>query len=381
MKKTQKKVYRIAYIIDELVGATAGTERQLLTLIRGLRNTGFEPYLLALRPSRYLDNITDLCPVDYLHVGKLFSINAIIGGIKLIAYLRAKRISIAHIFFNDSSIFAPFFCKIAGVKVIVSRRDLGFWYTPHQVALLKMNRLFVDCIAANSKAVREVVCNKEGYSSDKICVIYNGHNLNRFKSFSHSYYDLRRRFNIPSGTPIIGMVANFHKYKRHEDLIDAFSVVHKEKPETHLVLIGDGEREKELKDRVAVIGLNQVVHFTGRLGNVIPAVQELTVCVLCSETEGFSNALIEYMGCGKPVVATKVGGNLEIVQDCVNGFLVPVGNKKGLANRILLILNDSNASNKLGFCARETAYYRYSFKRMLNSYLSLYKRLVNNKNI
>jgi glycosyltransferase involved in cell wall biosynthesis len=297
----------------------------------------------------------------------------------LTRYLYENGIRLTHIFFNDSSIFALFFCKIAGAKVIESRRDLGFWYTPLKLALLKMNRLFVDCVIANSKAVRDVVCNKEGYCSEKICVIYNGHDLNRFKSSSR--YGLRTRFNIPPGAPIIGMVANFHKYKRHEDLIDAFSIVHKEKPEAHLVLIGDGERVRELKNRVAVLDLNQVVHFTGKLSDVIPAVQEFSICVLCSATEGFSNALIEYMGCGTPVVATKVGGNAEIIQDGVNGYLVTVGEKKELANRILLMLKDSNAANGLGSRARETTFSRYSFKRMLNSYLSLYKRLVNNKNI
>ena len=173
------------------------------------------------------------------------------------------------------------------------------------------------------------------------------------------------------------MVANFHKYKRHEDLIDAFSVVHKENPETHLVFIGDGEREKELKDRVAGLRLNQVVHFTGELSDVIPAVQEFSVCVLCSATEGFSNALIEYMGCGKPVVATKVGGNLEIVQDSINGILVPVNNHKALADQILLLLNNNGIGNRVGLFAKSTVEQRFGLEKMINSYGSVYKTLFN----
>jgi glycosyltransferase involved in cell wall biosynthesis len=268
------------------------------------------------------------------------------------------------------------FCKLADSKVLLSRRDLGFNYSPAQLFLLKFNSLVTDCVAVNSKAVKAVVCRHENWASnDKVRVIYNGLSLSEVTRVMPS--NLRQKLRIPPEAPIIGIVANFNPWKRHTDLMDAFHIVQKSKPNSHLVLVGDGPLKRTLQAKVEELRLTKSVHFTGMLNDVIPVIKEFTVAVLCSETEGFSNALLEYMACGKPVVATRTGGNLEIIEHGRNGFLIPVGEKERLANHILALLNDPDLRSKVGAEASRSIAAQFTFDRMITSYVSLYLELLN----
>jgi len=367
--------YKIAYIIDEVGASTAGTEKHLLSLINGLSGTNFKPFLVVLRSSEYLRNNLTACPVYVLGIPKLLSPKSIIRGIELCAFLRRNSIQLVHIFFNDSSIFAPFFCKIAGSKVILSRRDLGFNYTQEQLLFLKLNRLFTDCVIVNSKAVKRIVCVKEHWSSSrKVKVIHNGVNFENFEKPIH--YGIRDQLNIPPKAPLVGIVANLNPWKRHEDLIEAFSCVYYKKPKSHLVIIGNGMLKEYLQKKAENLGVKHAAHFLGTIRNVIPVIQEFSVGILCSETEGFSNALLEYMACGKAVIATRVGGNVEIIKDGKNGFLVPVGDIKTLAERILTLLNDNTLRDKFGTSARHTVKKEFTFEKMLKAHLLVYKELI-----
>jgi glycosyltransferase involved in cell wall biosynthesis len=372
---TKYSPLNIAFIIDEIGVSTAGTEKHLLSLINSLSRSSFKPFLVVLRSSEYLRNNPTSCPSHVLGIQKLFSCKSIKQGVKLCIFLRENSISIAHIFFNDSSIFAPFFCKLARSKVILSRRDLGFNYTPKQLLLLKLNRLFIDYVIVNSKAVKKIVCTKERWASvKKVKVIHNGVNFKKLMKVVPS--GLRSQLNIPPKAHIVGIVANLNPWKRHEDLIEAFCYVHDKKPESQLVIVGDGILEESLRKKAENLGLKQAVHFLGALENVIPVVQEFSVGVLCSETEGFSNAILEYMACGKPVVATITGGNVEIIEHGINGFLVPVGDIKSLAFRILTLLNDKAIRHKFGNAGIYKVQSEFAFEKMVEAHLALYEELV-----
>ena len=367
---------KIAFIIDQFDGPTAGTERQLLALINGLKcNSEFEASLIVLRNSEYLRSNSFPCPVYRLNLQKLFHYKALTRGIQLSSYLRRNNISIAHNFFPDSLIFCPFFCKLAGLKVVASRRDLGFLFTSKQLSLLKISNLLVDVIIANSKLVKESILENEGDRfKNKIRVIYNGFDIGKFGGFPDGL--VRQKLDIPSHSQVIGMVANFNLWKRHEDLLKAFLFVHKTYTDSYLVLVGDGERMQDVRYKADSFGLKESVKFLGKVDNVLPVLQDCSVCVLCSETEGFSNALIEYMGCGKPVVATAVGGNTELVEDGITGYIVPVGDTKALADRIITVLQDTELAKRMGLKGAERVRQNFGLARMIEAYVSLYKDLL-----
>jgi glycosyltransferase involved in cell wall biosynthesis len=120
------------------------------------------------------------------------------------------------------------------------------------------------------------------------------------------------------------------------------------------------------------------VIFTGQVEEPMKYVERFTVAVLCSESEGFSNSIIEYMQAGRPVVCTDTGGNPEIVKDGCNGFLVPVGDTGALAARLKRLLYDSALARQLGAAGRETVR-SYTYSRMVDEQMACYAQVLGDR--
>src|SRR5262249_9130700 len=165
---------------------------------------------------------------------------------------------------------------------------------------------------------------------------------------------------VQDQTPVVGIVANLKPIKRIDVLIRAFAVAFKYDPAVRLIVVGKdspshGGRStrEELESLAHLLGIHNQIIFTGGVDDPAPYVDRFTVAVLCSESEGFSNALIEYMQAGRPIVCTDTGGNPELVQDGTNGFLVPVGDVDTLADRLVKLLSDRAFARRLGEAERE----------------------------
>jgi glycosyltransferase involved in cell wall biosynthesis len=244
------------------------------------------------------------------------------------------------------------------------------------LALLRASNLFVARIVANSQAVKESVHRREGYPLDRIEVFFNGHAPGRFEVAPLQGF--RAQLGIGESDPIVGMVANFHAWKRHADLLHAFALVSRKHPRAHLVLVGEGVLEPALKTTTRSLGLDRLVHFVGATRDVIPIVRHFSVGVLCSETEGLSNAVFEYMGSGKPTVCTDVGGNRELIVEGETGFFVHPRDIGGLAGRIMRLLARPDLRREMGERARCTAGL-FTADRMAESYMQLYDDLTRTK--
>lgn len=364
---------RVMYLMDYYYGPRGGTEGQLLELIKSLDRKRFEPRLTVLRSTVYVRENLLPCPVQALNVTKIVSRNCLKGLCQLTGIIRTARVQLVHILFNDASMIAPLFCKMGGAKVVVSRRDLGLWYTPAKLAALKMSNVFVDRMVANSVAVKNNVQRSEKYPGNRIVVIHNGHAVERFKQ--DAVAEFRECHGIGADDPIVGMVANMYEMKRHGDLIKAFAEVRQEHNTAHLVFAGEGDEEHALRKLAAVLGIDKYVHFLGSVAEVIPVIKHFTVAVLCSVSEGMSNALIEYMGCGKPIVCTAVGGNVEVIRDGYNGLLVSAGDIKELAHGIRKLLADSSLAHRLVRNGAATLRERFGSETMVNSYMRLYEQM------
>jgi glycosyltransferase involved in cell wall biosynthesis len=309
-----------------------------------------------------------------LNIGSLANPQALVRLYMFSRFIRRSGYELVHILLNDASIAAPLFCKAGGAKVIVSRRDMGFWYRAWNLALLKISNRFVDQIVTNSHAVRENVARKEHFPEEKIVVIYNGHRSERFAAPAAP--EFRTAYGIGPQDPIIGMVANLYKIKRQSDLIRAFARAREKFSTLHLVFVGAGMEHDALSRLVHSCGLDKCVHFLGSVTETIPIIKHFTVGVMCSESEGLSNAIIEYMGCGKPTVCTRVGGNPELIREGSEGYLIEVGDVESLAERIIGILSDPSLASQLGENARRRVAQDFSTDRMVNSYMHLYETMV-----
>ena len=126
-------------------------------------------------------------------------------------------------------------------------------------------------------------------------------------------------------------MANLRPVKRHADLLKAFARITREVLSAHLILAGEGELEQPLRKLALSLRVAENTHFLGKVDDVAAVIRRFSVGVLCSESEGLSNALMEYLGTGIPVVCTDTGGNPELVTDGKNGYLYPVGDEEVLA--------------------------------------------------
>jgi glycosyltransferase involved in cell wall biosynthesis len=173
------------------------------------------------------------------------------------------------------------------------------------------------------------------------------------------------------------MVANFHPWKRHLDLVKAFTRVRQSHPRAHLILVGSGN-SAPVAAEIDASGLSSAVHVISGVTDVIPIVRHFDLGVLPSETEGSSNAIIEYMGCGKPTVCTSVGGNVELIRNDENGFLLDPGDVSALADRISRILASPDLSARLGHQAQLSAQ-QLTTRAMADRHMSVYEALTNRR--
>ena len=365
---------KIMFLADAYENPYAGTEGQLLMLINGLDRERFQPHLTLFRRSHYIEDHGFPCPVEVLDIGRMASLDALQKLYRFARKLRAQGFSLVHIFFNDASIIAPVFLKLAGLKVIISRRDMGYWYSRGVLAILRLNRFFVDHAVVNSKAVEDMTAVSERISKEKISVIYNGYEHEGRVIRDESAEALIEK-NITKDDLVIGMVANIRPIKRIEDVIRAMPGILQRVPNARFVLVGGGDKT-ELQALAVELGVSHAIWFAGRQSNPKAFMRRFNVAILCSESEGFSNAIVEYMKCQKPVVCTNVGGNGEIVVEGETGYLIDVGDVNALADRVCAILANSELARQLADAGYELAERKYSKDKMLEQHCLLYEDLI-----
>jgi glycosyltransferase involved in cell wall biosynthesis len=370
---------KILFLIDFYQGPHAGTEGQLMQLLNWLDRTRFEPSLALFRESEYSRRNTFPCPVRTLGITRLASVRTIAKMLRFAIDLRRENYQLVHCFFNDSSMIAPFFMRLLGIRVLVSRRDMGFWYTRWNLPVLRLASRFVDCYVTNSEMVKHEVQLRERVPAGKITVIYNGYAPGEAAHQPNS--EPGPDGEPTDSAPTVGIVANLRPIKRIDTLIEAFGLISEKFPRAQLVIVGDNTSEQaratyEGLDKLARrLGIRDRVFFTGRVDHPATYIEKFSVAVLCSESEGFSNSLVEYMRAQLPVVCTDTGGNPEIVQDGRNGFLVPVGSPVALADRLDQLLSDSALARRVGSAAYETAL-TFTHTRMVNAQMRCYDRLL-----
>lgn len=345
------KRIKIAYLIDTIATGTAGTQKQLLETIRRLDPAEFEPQLICLWQSPWMATNPLPCRCTVLGYRGFLKANFPSVVRKLAATVDADDIDVVQTFFEDSIFVAALGAALARSSPVLlsSRRDIGLgesnqpWY--HRlfgVALPAVNRRFQGIIA-NSEQVRRYVARREKTPASKIAVIYNGVTIAKRSGTVPAVFQ-----NHPADV-WLGLVASLTAVKRHDLLIRALAALTRtgNGPRVHLVLLGDGPERAGLERLAAQCGIADRVHFEGAVTDVSAYLQKLDIGVLCSDREGLSNAILEYMAAGLPVVATDVGGNAELVSR-ENGICVPVNDVDALSSALGLLIADPQLRASMG---------------------------------
>jgi N-acetyl-alpha-D-glucosaminyl L-malate synthase BshA len=174
---------------------------------------------------------------------------------------------------------------------------------------------------------------------------------------------------------VVTHVSNFRPVKRIQDLVYATSIVAKEAPGVRLMLVGDGPERHGIERLIDRLNLRGNVLLTGYRSDIPNLLRCSDVVVLCSETESAPLTLLEGMSCGLPVVATSVGGIPEIVDDGVNGFLVPPKHPEAIAEKILELNANRELRTRLGEAARRTVLERYTADKVVRQYEETYEKV------
>ncbi|WP_165419280.1 glycosyltransferase [Corallincola spongiicola] len=355
----------IAYLIDTLVNPNAGTEGQFIKLVQGMVARGHSVKIYALRGSPYLASNVLGVDVEVLNIHRMASPLTFWRLFLWALQLRREGVALVQTFFNDASVIAPMFIKFAKCVAVISRRDMGFWYTSGLIRLLRFNRRWVDGAIVNSNAVGEKTTECEWIPNSRVHVIYNGYLPPN---------EVEAKVSIPAG-PVIGLVANIRPIKRMQDAVAALGMLSDKHPDLQLVIVGGGD-PKPLIQQAEQLGVAERLHCVG--GQKAPQnyIQRFDIALLCSESEGFSNAIIEYLQWGKPVVCTRTGGNPEIVTHGENGFLYPVGDVAVLAGHIDELLSEREILASMGHQACHSVATRFSMEHMFECHERLYHQLL-----
>lgn len=332
---------KVAFIIDTIESPTAGTEKQLLMLIKHLDRTRFAPTLFVLRSSHWLESEFNLCPLEVINFRSFFSPASYIEFFRFVKKLRHKCFDCLQTYFIDSNILGITAAKLAGVSfVISSRRDQGYWHTTGKLLLFRMLNRWASVFVANCHATAKWASDVENIQQKRIKVIYNGAELEQFSISTISEKQaIRNKVGIPENVVLIGVVANLRPVKRIDNFLRAAAIVNAALPITQFVIAGDGEQRQELESLATELGIFGKTTFLGKRTDIPNILKALDIAVLSSDSESFSNAIVEYMATGLPVVATDVGGCREMIDDGTNGYVVPPSDSETMAERIIKLVN------------------------------------------
>jgi glycosyltransferase involved in cell wall biosynthesis len=353
-----------------------GGEVQLLELLRRLP-ADYDVSVHALDPrGPLLEETRALGYEPHVHPlgGSFMSAATLSETMKLARWLRAERIDLVHAQDFYSTLIGVPAAKLAGVPVVVSRLDLVHWHGRVRHLALAAASHAADVVIANCLAVRDLVVYRERVSPERVVVIRNGIDIARFDASSKG--PLAAPLPATGPGPIAVLVANMrHEVKRQEDFLAAFAQVRRAVPEARAFLAGEGARRTALEQMSRGLGLDGTVFFLGVRADVPAILARATFGVLCSRQEGLSNAVIEGMAAGLPMIVTDAGGNAELVRDGERGFVVRPEDPPALAQAMLRVLSDPERARRMGAAARRYVEEELTLEQMIDAHDQLYRRL------
>ena len=357
----------IVHIIDRL--PPDGAERLLADVLKN-RSDNFEFIVLCLIEGGLLVNEIEEMGVPVVVLGRSgrYDISLLI---RLVSWLRNHKPLVVHthLFTADSwGRLAAFISRVPGIFSTV--HSVNSWKSLIHKFVDRIFSLFTTQIIACSDKVAEVLKNADGIPSNRVVSIANGVSLDRISSIHP--VDLQSDFGIDPNTMTLIIVGRLHEAKGHTDLLPVFSRLIQQKLNLHLLVVGEGELESQIRRQISEMGIENHVTLTGFRSDVLSLIAACDVVVMPSRWEGLPMALLEAMALEKPVVATSVGGIPNVIRDGENGLLVSAGNMTMLEEKLNLILHDKVLYKRVSEHAKSTILDHYSAKTVSNRYEELY---------
>ncbi len=369
-----QKQIRLLFLIDEL--DIGGTEQQIFELATRINRERYLPVVCCFRKGQIAREIEDSgVPVFSLKKRGKADLPFLLHLARL---LKVQRIDLLQTYLFTANIWGHLAAKLARVPIVVSsERNVDIWEKLYKRMSGRLLARSSDAVIVNAEAIKRYLMQR-GARPEKIITIYNGVNSERFNS-SLNGQETRNGLGIDREVPVIANVARLEPQKGHFFLLQSARLILEKSPQVKFLIVGEGPERNKLESLSRTLGIARSVIFTGATRNVPKLLNACDVSVLASSKEGMSNSLLESMILGKPVVATNVGGNDELIVDGITGFLVPRDDPSALAKASLKLIENRELSRRLGEKAKEKALRQFSVPQMVRSTEDLYERLISSK--
>jgi len=362
-----------------------GAETQLSRLSIALKQNEINVRIFALSSggalaAKLLENGVSIS-YGYLNYGNNFISRVIlifISWLKLFFISIKYKPCVIHGFLPLGNFIASTTAFFSRVKCIISKRALGTHQDKNSLwrYIDNTSNYLSNVVTANSLGVLNDALSRECFIKDKIKLVYNGIDLEDYSDSLIQRSKQRKILNLLDEDIAIICIANLIPYKGHIDLLTAFSFICKKNPNVKLFLAGDDRGiQNELTNKSIELNIENNVSFCGIVNDIPQLLSAMDVGILASHEEGFSNAIMEYLSAGLPVVATNVGGNEEILCNAPGCYLCRVRDVENIALTLIRVIDElhSNSFNRelrIGLIKDN-----YSINTMLKNYLNIYNRL------
>ena len=334
-------------LLCDTVGVDAGTERQVVETAKRLDKNKFEVHVCCLETSPQLKGLEGHCQTAVFPTASVNSWSGIFQAARFRRYLDHHHIQIVHAHMNKTAMFAVLSSLACARIVITSRLNIGYWYTPTWRTVFRILNLRTNAVMANSQEAKRVAVEAEHLNPDKVEVVYQGVDMTVF-NLGLGDASASERLGVPRSGRVVGIVANLRPVKDIPLFLRAARVVAQEFDDVVFLVAGSGEKFPELSQLVSELGLQDRVFFTRGEGKIMDYLSRMCIGCLTSFSEGFSNAVMEYMAAGLPVVATDVGGNRDAIIDGETGYLVRERTPEALAQALIHLLRNEDLRLQMG---------------------------------
>ena len=374
---TAARRLRILTLIDN-PDITGGGERMAVSFALGLDPDRFERILCATRevaaPSFGAE--LDAAGVRVLSLRRRSKWD-LRAWWPLIALLRREQVDVLHAHKFGSNVWGTLIGRFAGVPVVLAHEQS--WASARFSAAGPRFRSFVDrqligrwsdLFFAVSRADRRRMVDVEGVNPHRICVMPNA-----VPASTPTGHDIRLELGIPKSAPVVVTVCQLRPEKALDLLVEATQEVRAKFPDVRVLIAGDGPEERRLRDQIDTAGLGENVLLLGTRRDVPDLLIAANIAVCCSDFEGTPLSVMEYMAAAKPVVATRVGGLPEMIDDGVHGFLVEPRDPSGLARALNELLGARARARAMGARGRARQQREFDLGNTIRNLEELYETL------
>ncbi len=354
-----------------------GGEQQTLYLAKGLAKRGHGVTVVAQPGSpmaeRAMAADLSVAPIPMHGEGDILAVA------RIAKVIRRQQAQIVHMHTSHAhtlGCLASIFAR-TGIRIVSRRVDFTIFRNRLKLSRFKYGKL-VHRYVAISEAVKSALM-KDGIGEDRISIVNSGIDLGRHPILSESEVGLarasiRNELDLPSDAKLILNVAHFGWHKAQEYLVRAAPIIREKRPGAIILLAGEGDLLEKIRAEAEALGVLDVVRFLGFRKDVTTLLDAADVFVMCSVLEGLCTSILDSLARRIPVVASRAGGMPEIVEDGINGYLVPPREPEALANAIVRVLEDPLRARGFGEAGRNKVIERFSVDAMVDGTIGVYEK-------